>query len=430
MARQVWPLSVRLPATAQALPRAFQPGRFRLASQQPPEHGGVENPRPDFACEPRIGPGSGQPPAGLLGRQRRQQAGVIQLAAGIGQFTFQVFHHGQHVARLPGLGNVSQDVELGRQALAGQKIIHAPAVVLQQSLGLGFQGPETLVDPGVGLQVFLPDIQVQGTGPEYLGQPSARRPALAIHLEKPVLGVDETDGEEQVAAQLGLDRGHAMRIAVDLHRLDHEARAQDPLPHGNGGLEKEIADHGGQQQQGKQAKAYGLHDFHGSPEGIIIAFPRPGAKPGAGGICRFANARRIRYNAGMEKRELENIGEFFSKESGSRATGKKMGRDLLRLDRQDRPGKDDAQPVRAEAVVRKHRRVQFLRLSGKPGLQIAFPDRAELRILRPQPLPGPRPGSPPCSRNWISRRTSISSISRNSSWTRSWKRAWRSPFPT
>ncbi len=160
-------------------------------------------------------------------------------------------------------------MELGRQGLAGEEIIHAAAVLRQQAFHVRPQGAAALFDPGCGLQVLLPDVPRQRRGAQYFRQPAVGRPALQVHLEKTVLGVDEADGEEQVAVAAGLDQGHAVRVAFNLHLAGDAGIGQHPFPDRQGGLEKKVGDHGGQQQQGEQGDASGFHDFHGSPFGLL-----------------------------------------------------------------------------------------------------------------------------------------------------------------
>ncbi len=234
---------------------------------------------------------------------------------GLGILALQVEEHGEgHEDRVLGLPGPGHDPE--RQVLEGRRPERREAFVYAFSVGVddglvGRQGGRTLAGRDVAKAVDPRlAVDVQGRGPEQLGQLARGAAAKKVHLEEAVLRVDEAGGAGHVEPALPDDARHSEGVALHPHRgpqSPHRAAAFDrgqagqklraapgPQPHGHRReqSEQDEGDPKGPSPSPARTACDGGHRLRPSP-GRSRRTPRAcGPRPSRCGAPRPSTARR------------------------------------------------------------------------------------------------------------------------------------------
>ena len=131
----------------------------------------------------------------------------------------------ERVARLPGFGEVVEDMELDGEsvgsvggvgaAVGGDVGVDAIGVGLELVELVGGKDGDGAVGGGAELEDALLAVVLDERGAEDLGEGAGPVAAEGVHLEEAVGGSDVALGEEQVVEIGGVDGGNALRVAGD-----------------------------------------------------------------------------------------------------------------------------------------------------------------------------------------------------------------------
>ena len=115
---------------------------------------------------------------------------------------------------------------------------------LQTALQFGRRGLRLRFGQPVDSQPTHVAVHVEGRRAQHFRQPPSPRAAHQFHLEEPVLGMDETEGEKGAVPVVGADARHAMAVAGDRHRRrkPRELQAARRLGKGRGEQGRTAAD--------------------------------------------------------------------------------------------------------------------------------------------------------------------------------------------
>ena len=188
-------------------------------------------------------------------------------------------HHldpGERIGALPGLGLDAGEQEFRRQRAGAlrKEGVDSGGVGIELAARVRVQGLQRGLCHVAHAQGAQELVRVQGRGSERLGQPSGADAPVHFHLPQAILRMNETEREVRVRDAAGVDVGHAIAVAHDVHRRLETGQRDVSVELRQRLAQPDVSCSGGEHDdQGERQKctAYCFHWGNSRSSGLIAA---------------------------------------------------------------------------------------------------------------------------------------------------------------